>query len=275
MNLHGIETMRMDLSEEQLSEWEGLKHRYKMLQKVWRMNIKNNKQRLNTMKWEDALVSLARGLQEFGEVVHEHIIERRRQSEAQKEAEERVQTEVINQARRLAREKAELQVQARDEERDAKRQKARDKKEELGVGFSVGQFKFNRDLPENAAKLEEYRDDYYYGPHCSNETHPEDLEHHAAKITYTWYSWMTNELIFPVDACLPPVMPCISVTDAQHAKLMEDMRHTSEQAFCHSTEGIPCCNKYTTKVQGLRETMEEHLGQTHAHWSLCKLYNYS
>ena len=66
-------------------------------------------------------------------------------------------------------------------------------------------------------------------------------------------------------------MTCITVTDAQHVKLMEDMRYTSEQAFCHSTEGIPCCNKYTTKVQGLRETMEGHLGETHAHWSLCKL----
>ena len=66
-------------------------------------------------------------------------------------------------------------------------------------------------------------------------------------------------------------MTCISVTDTHHDKLMEDMRHTSEQAFCHSTEGIPCCNKYTTKVQGLRETIEELLGPTHAHWTLCKL----
>ena len=53
---------------------------------------------------------------------------------------------------------------------------------------------------------------------------------------------------------------------------MKDMRHTSEQTFRHTTEGIPCCNKYKTKVQGLREAIEEHLGQTHAHWTLCKLF---
>ena len=74
-----------------------------------------------------------------------------------------------------------------------------------------------------------------------------------------------------MEACLPPVMTCITVTDTHHAELMRDMRHTSEQAFCHTTEGQPCCNKYTTKVNGKRETMEEHLGETHAHWSLCKL----
>ena len=168
---------------------------------------------------------------------------------------------------------SQLQVQAQCEEREAKTwiRKVQDEKEASGVGFSVEQLEFNRDLPANAAKLEKYRDDYCNGPHCSNETHPEDLEHHAAEIAYTWYSWVTNKLICPVDVCLPPVMTCISVTDTHHAKLMEDMRHTSEQAFCHSTEGIPCCNKYTTKVQGLRETIERHLGPTHAHWTLFKL----
>ena len=149
------------------------------------------------------------------------------------------------------------------------------KKRNSRVGFSVEQLEFNRGKPENAAKLEDYKDldldDYYNGPHCSNETHPEAIEHHAGEIAYTWYDWMTKELICPVDVCLSPVMTCISVTDAQHAKLMEDMRHTSEQAFCHSTEGIPCCNKYTTKVQGLWETIERHLGPTHAHWTLCNL----
>ena len=133
------------------------------------------------------------------------------------------------------------------------------------------QLEFNHGKPENVAKLNKFSDDYYHGLHCPNGTHPEDLEHHAGEVAYTWYDWITNELICPVDACLPPVMTCISVTDAYHAKLMKDMRHTSEQTFCHTTEGIPCCNKYTTKVQGYRETIEEHLGQTHAHWTLCKL----
>ena len=118
---------------------------------------------------------------------------------------------------------AQLNVQAYYKERETKRQKVRDEKEESGVGFSVGQLKFNRDKPENKARLEDHKDDYYNGPDCSNETHPEAIEHHAGETAYTWYDWVTNELICPVDACLPPVMTCISVTDAQHAELMKDM----------------------------------------------------
>ena len=96
MSLQSKEAFRMNLSEEQFSESEGLKRRYQALQSGWKGNIKNNKQRLNTMTRRDALVSLARRLQEFDVVVHEHITEPRRQSEAQKaEA-----TEVINQAKR-------------------------------------------------------------------------------------------------------------------------------------------------------------------------------
>ena len=222
-----------------LSEWEGLKQRYRIDACTWRNNITNNKQRLNTMKRDNALVSLFRRFQEFGEVVDERRARLRLQVQESQNAEARVQTELINQAKRLAREKAELQVQARDEEGEARRQKARDGKEEPGVGHSVEELKFNRDKRENAAKLEKHPDVYYHGPHCSNLTHPEAIDHHAAEIAYTWYDWMTKELICPVDVCLSPVMTCISVTDAQHAKLMEDMRHTSEQAFCHSTEGIP------------------------------------
>ena len=202
-------------------------------------------------------------------MVYKLTTERTRQHEAQKEVQDAA-------ARDQKQERdSEAERETKRQERETKRQKVQDKKEESGVGFSVEQLEFNRGIPGNATQLEDHKDDYYYGPFCSNGTHPEDLEHHAGEIAYTWYHWVTNELICPVDACLPPVMTCITVTDAQHVKLMEDMRHTSEQAFCHSTEGIPCCNKYTTKVQGYRETIEEHLGQTHAHWSLCKLYNYS
>ena len=61
----------MNLSEEEFSEWEGLKWRHYKLQRLWRANMKN-KQRLNTMKREDALVSMVKRLQEFSEVVHEH-----------------------------------------------------------------------------------------------------------------------------------------------------------------------------------------------------------
>ena len=52
----------MNLSEEQFSEWEGLnsKRRYASWSGAWKANIKNNKQRLTTMKREDALVSLVR-----------------------------------------------------------------------------------------------------------------------------------------------------------------------------------------------------------------------
>ena len=54
-------------------------------------------------------------------------------------------------------------------ERETKRQKVQDE----NVASGVGQLEFNRDLPENATKLEKYRDDYYNvnGHHCSNETH--------------------------------------------------------------------------------------------------------
>ena len=53
---------------------------------------------------------------------------------------------------------SQLQVQAQCEERElkAKRRirKVQDEKEASGVGFGVEQLEFNRDLPANAAKLE-------------------------------------------------------------------------------------------------------------------------
>ena len=94
-NILTKETMRGCLSEEQFSEWESLKQHYRHHVRMWRKNIANNKQRLNTMKREDMLVSLARRLQEFGEVVEERNAESRRQHEAQ-DAEARAQAEVIN-----------------------------------------------------------------------------------------------------------------------------------------------------------------------------------
>ena len=87
--------MRTDLTEEQFSEWEDLKRRYRKLSRVWFNNITQNTQRLNTVKREDALVSLVRRFQEFGEVVEEGRAESRRQHEAQ-DAEARAQAEVIN-----------------------------------------------------------------------------------------------------------------------------------------------------------------------------------
>ena len=91
-----------------LSEWEGLKQRYRIDACTWRNNITNNKQRLNTMKRENALVSLFRRFQEFGEVVDERRARLRLQVQEAKNAEARVQTELINQAKRLARKKVEL-----------------------------------------------------------------------------------------------------------------------------------------------------------------------
>ena len=263
--------MRTNLTEEQfiISEWEGLKRRYATLRCLWQRNIQLNKQRLNTVKREDVLVSLVRKLQGFGEVLNENRAETWRQIEAQ-DAAAREQKEAHVTAQINIAQINMLQLQVQVQERETKRQKVRDEKKE-SEGISVKQLEFNRGKRDNAAKLEKHPDVYYHGPHCSNEIHPEDLEHHAGEIAYTWYHWVTNELICPVDACLPPVMTCISVTDAHHAKLMRDMRHTSEQTFCHTTQGIPCCNKYTTKVNGYRGTIEEHLGETRAHWSLCKL----
>ena len=83
--------MRDSLSKEQFSEWEGLKKRYRTAVFLWKRNIAINKQRLNTMKLEHTLVSLARRLQEFGEVVEERRVENRRQG-----SEPRAQAEVIN-----------------------------------------------------------------------------------------------------------------------------------------------------------------------------------
>ena len=90
-NILTKETVRGCLSEEQFSEWEVLKQQYRHRARMWRKNIANNKQRLNTMKREDTLVSLARRLQEFGEMVEEHKAENRRQG-----SELRAQAEVIN-----------------------------------------------------------------------------------------------------------------------------------------------------------------------------------
>ena len=118
-------------------------------------------------------------------------------------------------------------IAAQHEERDAKRQKVHEDKDESGLGFSVEQLVFNRGKPENAMKLENYPDDYYHRPYCLpvNEVHPEEIEHHAGEIAYTWYNWTTNKVTCPVDACLPPAMTCTFVTGAYHAKLMKDMRH--------------------------------------------------
>ena len=108
--------------------------------------------------------------------------------------------EVINyQAKRLAREKAELQVQEDKEEREAKRLNKHEEKVEPGVDYSVEHLEFIRGKPGNAAKLEKYEDDYYYGLHCSNVVHPEAIEHHAGEVIDTWYDWLTNELICPAD----------------------------------------------------------------------------
>ena len=74
--------MRTDLTEEQFSEWEDLKRRYANLRRVRQDNIKHNKQRLNTVKREDVLVSLVRRFQGFGEVLNENRAETRRQNEA-------------------------------------------------------------------------------------------------------------------------------------------------------------------------------------------------
>ena len=127
-----------------------------------------------------------------------------------------LQVQAQQEERQKERETNWQKVQAQQEERqgeqERKRQKVQDEKEESGVGFSVEHLELNSGIPENAAKLEDYQDDYYNGPHCSNETHPEAIEHHAGEIAYTWYDWLTNELICPVDACLPPVMTYISST---------------------------------------------------------------
>ena len=90
--------MRTNLTKEQFSEWEDLKRRYVKLTRVWRANIKHNKQRLNTVKREDALVSLVRRFQGFGEVLNENRAETRRQNEVQDAAAREQKQEEIAQA---------------------------------------------------------------------------------------------------------------------------------------------------------------------------------
>ena len=101
----------MNLTEEQFSEWEDLKRRYRTLRKLWWANINNNKQRLNTVKREDALVSLVRRFQGFGELLDTRRTERRRQAEAQNADASDQKLEEIAQAQRNI---LQLQVQARN-----------------------------------------------------------------------------------------------------------------------------------------------------------------
>ena len=103
-----------------------------------------------------------------------------------------------------------LQVQEDYDEREAKRLKKHEERKEPGVDVSVENLEFIRGKPGNAVKLEKYKDVYYYGLHCSNAVHPEAIEHHAGEVIHAWYDWVTNELICPVNACLPPVMTCIN-----------------------------------------------------------------
>ena len=116
--------MCMNLNEEQFSEWEDLKRRYAPLRQNWQRNIRRNKQRLNTVKREDVLVSLVRRLQGFDEVLDENRGETRRQNEVQDAvAREQKQKEIA-------------QVQRRHQERATKRQKVRDETNKSG-GISV------------------------------------------------------------------------------------------------------------------------------------------
>ena len=85
--------MRMNLPEEQFTEWKNLKHSYKRSKFRWNDNIRKNKQ--NTMELNDELVSMVRRIQGFDEAANESWTERMRPVEAQNTA-ERDQTEVIN-----------------------------------------------------------------------------------------------------------------------------------------------------------------------------------
>ena len=85
--------MRMDLPEEQFTEWKNLKHSYKRSKFRWNDNIRKNKQ--NTMELNDELVSMVRGFQGFDEVANGSWTERIRQAEDQNTA-ARAPAEVIN-----------------------------------------------------------------------------------------------------------------------------------------------------------------------------------
>ena len=85
--------MRMDLPEEQFTEWKNLKHSYKRSKFRWNDNIRKNKQ--NTMELNDELASMVRRFQGFENVANESWTERMRQAEDQNTA-ARAPAEVTN-----------------------------------------------------------------------------------------------------------------------------------------------------------------------------------
>ena len=144
----------------------------------------NSKTPSRSMELDVAVATLIRELLRLEVMASKRFRERNQENIDQVE-----EQKAAEKAQRQA-ELAQIEVifQLKVQERETKRQKFQDEKEESGVSFRVEQLKNNRNLPENGLKLEQYRDDYYYGPHCSNETHPEAIEHHAGEIAYTWYS---------------------------------------------------------------------------------------
>ena len=133
-----------------------------------------------SMESDAACATLTRELLRLEVMLCERLRERWRENIDQ--VEEQNAAEKAQRQAELAQ--REVNFQLKVQERETKVQKVQDEKEKSGVGFSVEQFEFNRDKPENAAKLEKYRDAYYHRLHCSNKTHPEDLEYHAAEIAY-------------------------------------------------------------------------------------------
>ena len=71
--------MRMNLPEEQFTEWKDLEHSYTLARWRWCDNIRKHKQ--NTMELNDALVSMVRRIQGFDAVANESWTERMRQAD--------------------------------------------------------------------------------------------------------------------------------------------------------------------------------------------------
>ena len=106
------------------------------------------------------------------------------------------------------------------QERETKRQKA----QEEGVGFSVEQLKNHRELLASTLPGEQR-----IGSELSSNSiarHPEDNDHHAAKIRTIFYHPVANALQNGIGTlgCRPPTMLAVRVTNKFHEQIVTDTR---------------------------------------------------
>ena len=111
-------------------------------------------------------------------------------------------------------------------------------------------------------------------PNSVNSRHPEDNDHHAAKVLTTFYHPVTNALQNGIEplGCRPPTMVAVSVTEKFHEQIVTDTRATVDKAP-ETNRGCVC--KYSGAVRGGEEHIKDMLrlnsGVPHTHWLLTQL----